>query len=248
MAKDITVKVTGQNPDGTFTIQTDAGNPFGGMAPTNTGIVPYGQMAPPQTAGYRATINGVSVVFASEAEALKADRAVRDMMESQSAPSLGGMRVGGLGTATSAGSNWLRTGAHAAEAVAGFLNGRNIRRKLGDFDEALSDGRVAREELDNLERAGKYSDLIPVLRRALLAERDATESSLSVLEDQLTAVDIQTGSGVAKVASDLLGDGGGSAVRGQEGGLGSALAVGAGGLGLGLLMSRDRDERRPRRR
>jgi hypothetical protein len=155
--------------------------------------------------------------------------------------------VGGYRTPlSSSGSSWLRTGAHAAEAVAGFLNGRNIRRKLGDFDEALADGRVAREELDALERGGKYPDLLPILRRALLAERDATESSLSVLEDQLTAVDIQTGSGVAKVASDLLSEG--SPLRGQEGGLGPALAVGAGGLGLGLLMSRDRDERRPRRR
>ena len=143
---------------------------------------------------------------------------------------------------------WLRTGANAADAVAGFLNGRNIRRKMEDLDDALLDSRDGRAELDNLERGGKYPDLIPVLRRLFLAERDATEASVSVLEDQLTAVDIQTGSGVAKVAADFISDRPGPAAGGGGDGIGTAIAVGGAGLGLGLLLSNNRDERGGRRR
>ena len=51
---------------------------------------------------------------------------------------MGGYGAGG-GTG---GMNWLRTGANAADAVAGFLNGRNIRRKLEDLDDALADSRA----------------------------------------------------------------------------------------------------------
>ena len=93
-----------------------------------------------------------------------------------------------------------------------------------------------------MERAGKFPDLIPVLRRLFLAERDATEASVSVLEDQLTAVDIQTGSGVAKVAADFLSDRPAGAATGGDG-VGTALAVGGAGLGLGLLLSNNRDAR-----
>ena len=128
---------------------------------------------------------------------------------------------------------------------------QDIRRKLDDLNDALADSSDARTELDNLERSGKYSDLIPTLRRLFLAERDATESSVSVLENQLTAVDIQTGSGVAKVASDLLGNNVPSPL-GETGGIGTAVAVGGAGLGLGLLLSGDRNSDRssdrPRRR
>lgn len=140
----------------------------------------------------------------------------------------------------------LRTGSNAADAVAGFLNGRNVRRKLNDLEDSLADSREARNELDALERGGKYADLIPTLRRLFLAERDATESSVSVLEDQLTAVDIQTGSGVAKVAADLLG--GTSTPNLTEGsGIGTTVAVGGAGLGIGLLLSNSRDSDRSRR-
>jgi len=249
MAKDITIRVTGQNPDGTLNVQQlDGGNPFM-SGQQNTSMVPYtgGAPATQQQGGYRATINGVQVTFASEADYLKADRALRDMIESNNVPSVGGMgsmpALGGGGT-----GRWLRTGANAADAVSGFLNGRNIRRKLEDLDDALLDSRDARAELDNLERAGKYPDLIPTLRRLFLAERDATEASVSVLEDQLTAVDIQTGSGVAKVAADFISDRPAPAAGGGGDGIGTAVAVGGAGLGLGLLLSNNRDDRGGRRR
>ena len=251
MAKDITIRVTGQNPDGTMTVQqVDGGNPFMTGQPQTTALAPYtppGQMtSPAQPGGYRATINGVQVTFASEADYLKADRALRDMIESQNIPSLGGMpAVGGGGGGGGGGRSWLRTGANAADTVAGFLNGRNIRRKLEDLEDALADSRDARAELDTL--TVKFPDLIPVLRRLFLAERDATEASVSVLEDQLTAVDIQTGSAVAKVAADFMSDRPASSAGGGDG-IGTALAVGGAGLGLGLLMSNSRDDRGGRRR
>ena len=253
MAKDITIRVTGQNPDGTLNVQQlDGGNPFM-SGQQNTSMVPYtgGAPATQQQGGYRATINGVQVTFASEADYLKADRALRDMIESQNVPSLGGIPSvgGGGGGAGGSGGRWLRTGANAADAVAGFLNGRNIRRKLEDLDDALLDSRDGRAELDALERGGKYPDLIPVLRRLFLAERDATEASVSVLEDQLTAVDIQTGSGVAKVAADFISDRPATPTAAGGGdGIGTALAVGGAGLGLGLLLSNNRDDRGGRRR
>jgi hypothetical protein len=250
MAKDITIRVTGQNPDGTMTVQqVDGGNPFMTGQPQSTALAPYtppGQMTQPaQQGGYRATINGVQVTFASEADYLKADRALRDMIESQNIPSLGGVPAVGGGGGGGGGRSWLRTGANAADTVAGFLNGRNIRRKLDDLEDALADSREARAELDTL--TVKFPDLIPVLRRLFLAERDATEASVSVLEDQLTAVDIQTGSAVAKVAADFMGDRPASPASGGDG-IGTALAVGGAGLGLGLLMSSNRDDRGGRRR
>ncbi len=250
MAKDITIRVTGQNPDGTMTVQqVDGGNPFMTGQPQSTSLAPYtppGQMtSPAQQGGYRATINGVQVTFASEADYLKADRALRDMIESQNIPSLGGVPAVGGGGGGGGGRSWLRTGANAADTVAGFLNGRNIRRKLEDLEDALADSRDARADLDTL--TVKFPDLIPVLRRLFLAERDATEASVSVLEDQLTAVDIQTGSAVAKVAADFMGDRPASPAGGGDG-IGTALAVGGAGLGLGLLMSNSRDNRGGRRR
>ena len=79
MAKDITIRVTGQNPDGTLNgQQLDGGNPF--MSQQNTSMVPYNPSAgvglPAQQGGFRAKINGVDVTFASEADYLNADRAL----------------------------------------------------------------------------------------------------------------------------------------------------------------------------
>lgn len=245
MAKDITIRVTGQNADGTLNVQqVDGGNPFS-TQPT-TGMVPYnpnaGAMQPATpTGGHRAKLNGVEITFASEADYLRADRALRELTEAQNVPQLGGRGSTG---------NWLRTGANAAEAVAGFLNGRNVRRKLEDLHDSLEESRELRRELDTLE--AKYPDLVPTLRRLFLAERDMTETSISVLEDQLTAVDIQTGSGVAKVAADLMGPssplgvGVGAGAGGEGSHLNTALALGGAGLGLSLLLNNDRRER-PRR-
>lgn len=254
MARDITIRVTGQNPDGTLNVQQvggDMGNPFMQQAAPGGAMVPYNPAAAAATAagGYRAKINGVDVTFASEADYLKADRALRDMAAANQIPTLGGSSASGGGP----GVSWLRTGGNAAQAVGAFLQGRNIRRKLEDLDDSLRDSKNAMVELDNIERTNPtLAPLIPTLRRLFNAERDATESSVSVLEDQLTAVDIQTGGGVATVAADLLpstpSGGLASGGGGGGGGLGStALAAGA-GLGVGLLLSGNNDRRSRRDR
>ena len=228
--------------------QSSSSNPFGGGSTQSTALT-----LPSQTQNMGVAIqlpNGTTVRVASESDGqlLKAWWQQQQQQQQQASLSLGTASSSSTPSATGGTSGWLRTGANAADAVAGFLNGRNVRRKLEDLEDALSDSRDARAELDTLERGGKYADLIPTLRRLFLAERDATEASVSVLEDQLTAVDIQTGSGVAKVAADLMG-GASPLLGGEGGGLGTAVAVGAAGLGVGLLLSNDRNsERRSRRR
>lgn len=245
MAKDITIAVTGQNPDGTINVRQvggETGNPF---MQQSQSMVPYnpngGVVAPAPTGGYKARIGNTEVVFASEADFLKADRELRDMMPSGgNSPMLGGLRTVGGGSGGM--QTWLRTGADAAGAIGSFLAARGIQRKIDDVNNALDDQRAAMNELDAMVAGGKYADLIPVLRRLAQAERDATESHLSAMNDEITALDIQTGAGVAGVVSNFVSgsDGGvGAGAFGGGGGMGTALAVGAAGLGLGLLASRD---------
>lgn len=225
--------------------QSSGSNPFGGGNQTTTALALPGQT---QNMGVALQLpNGTTIRVASESDG----QLLKSWWQQQQAQQQTSLQMGSSSSSGgSAGgiSGWLRTGANAADAVAGFLNGRNVRRKLDDLQDALNDSRDARAELEGLERSGKYADLIPTLRRLFLAERDATESCVSVLEDQLTAVDIQTGSGVAKVAADLMG--GTAPVLGADGGgLGTTVAVGAAGLGVGLLLSNDRNsERRSYRR
>ena len=244
MAKDVTVRVTGTNADGSINIQMpEGGNPFltpiqqGGMVPYN----PNAAMSSPST-GYRARINGQDINFASEADFLKAERLWQEASAAQSSiPSFGS--GGGNGRGTGA---WLRTGADAEAAVGAFLNGRAIRNKLTDLQDSLDDRKLAMAELDQLANNTKYAELIPVLQKALRAERNATESSIALLEDQLTAVDIQTGAGVAKVVGELWDGSGG---RSGSDSAGTLLGVGAAGLGLGLLFNNNNNnERRSRRR
>lgn len=257
MARDITIRVNGQNPDGTLNVSQvggDSGNPFGGGGTQSQSMVPYNPSAagvPAPTSGFRARIGNVDVAFASEADYLKADKALREMRQQEMIPTVGGYGGGGMGGMGGT-SGFVRTGANAAEAVGSFLAGRNIRRKVEDVQDAIDDSRAALAELDALAASGKYPELIPILRRAFTAERDATEAHLGAFEDQLTALDIGAGSGVAKVVADLVLDRPSSPMESQGGGIGTALAVGGAGLGIGLLLSRDsrdsRDDRRPRRR
>ncbi len=249
MAKDVTIRVTGTNPDGTINVQMpDGGNPFLGGGTQQTGMVPYNPSAnqPVQTGGYRARVGNAEVMFASEADFLKADKAWRDAMQEQgTTPTLGG----GGGRGGGGGLSWLRTGADAAEAVAAFLQGRNVRRTLDELQDALDDAKAARAELETLANSTKYAELIPILKKCLIAERNATEASTALLEDQLTAIDIQTGAGVARVAGDLYEGYSGRGGAGAGDSTGSMFAVGAAGLGLGLLFSNNRDNNsRSRRR
>ena len=245
MAKDVTVRVTGTNADGSINVQMPEGaNPF--LNPIQQGsMVPYNPSAgmTSLSTGYRARINGQDINFASEADFLKAERLWQEMSAAQSSiPSFGSGGGGGNGRGTGA---WIRTGADAATAVGAFLNGRAIRNKLNDLQDSLDDRKAAMAELDVLANNTKFVELIPVLKKLFLAERDSTETSVALLEDQLTAVDIQTGAGVAKVVGDLYQ---GGTARSYGGGSESLMAAGAGGLGLGLLLADNRDNRDGRRR
>ena len=248
MAKDVTIRVTGTNPDGTINVQMpDGGNPFLGGGTQQTGLVLANQTTQAvQTGGYRARVGNADVMFASEADFLKADKAWRDARQQPgTTPKLGG----GGGRGGGGGLSWLRTGADAAEAVAAFLQGRNVRRTLDELQDALDDAKAARAELETLANSTKYAELIPILKKCLIAERNATEASTALLEDQLTAIDIQTGAGVARVAGDLYEGYSGRGGAGAGDSTGSLFAVGAAGLGLGLLFSNNRDNNsRSRRR
>lgn len=231
MVKDATGSVGGG------TSMTDAGNPL--MSGASGGAMTVYQQ--PQQSTYPARLpNGQTIFFASEADYLKAQAWVQSMV--QTPVSMGAPQLGGSSAAAGGGSarGFLPTAADGAEAVAAFLQGRNLRRRRDDLLDSLDRHRDARVKLDAL--TNKYPDLIPVLGELFGAERDTTDASIATIEDTLTAVDIQTGAGVARVAGDLLSD------NPQMNFGGNGLAVGAAGLGLGLLLSNDRDTRGRRRR
>lgn len=238
MAKDITVRVNGQNPDGSMNISMPDGasNPFMAAGGASSAMVPYTPSPLAQNVGYRARIGNVEVMFASEADFLKADKAWREQLQVNNVPSLGGGQVGG-------GTNWVRTGASVAEAAGSYMTSRAIRKRITDLDDALEASRTAQANLASLTT--KYPDLVAVLSDAFRAERDATLAMVRLQEDQLLAVDIQTGAGVARAVSELW-DG---SSAGTSFGLGNSGVVAGGvGLGLGLLLSRDDNNRSRTRR
>ena len=248
MAKDITVRVTGQNPDGTMNIQQVGGgdgNPFAMTAPGAGGAMTTAQPA----GGFPVRINGVVINFQSEADALKAQNLLRDMQQNQipEISSIGGRSMGGGGGT----GGWIRNAADAASAAGAYLAGRGIRSKIEDARDAVADQNRAISELEGMQAAGKYTDLIPTLLRLARAERDATESHIDALGDQLTALDMTTGAGIAKITAEVVSNNYGS--NGNNGNNGNnALLLAGGGLGLGLLLGNNNDNgtdgRRRRRR
>lgn len=104
----------------------------------------------------------------------------------------------------------------------------------------------ARSQLDAL--ANKYSDLVPVLGVIFDRYRDENNTAISILDDEILALDIQAGAGLAETVSDFWETGNGNFNMGS--GTGAALAVGGLGLGLGMLLSnrgRSSGMRGPRR-
>lgn len=237
MAKDITVRVTGQNPDGTMNISVPDGtsNPF--MQSSQTAMVPYNPSPQAQTVGYRARMGSVEVMFASEADFLKADKAFRENMQVANVPVVGGVGMG------SGGNSMLRTGASIGEAAAAYYNGRAIRKRIDELELALDAQRRTQDALG--QYTVKYPELVPALVQSFQAERDATLAMARLLEDQLLAVDIQTGAGVARVVSEVW-DGNNNAANSMFGN--SSLMAGGVGLGLGLLLSRNDTKSRDFRR
>lgn len=253
MAKDVTISVGGRNPDGTYSATIggiDPTNPLlqAGSAPNaqTTAMMPWpAQPQPmPMPMPYRVQLGNQTISFASEADWLRMEQLIQQYRRPPT-PFVNARFEDMLPGSEESSNKFLRTGAHVAEAVGGFLRDRNVRRKLDDLNDALDRADATDDELSRFETANpSISPLLQILRRRFDAERDATEASLTALEDELLAVDIGTGAGVAKVVSDFMSDAPRRRMGSGESGIGTALAVGGAGLGLGLLLSRDSSRRR----
>ncbi len=196
-------------------------------------------------------INGRKVTFASEADAEVAGVAIGEMRGGGSGArelgygwNRGGGGGSGGGSSNNSGTRFLRGGADAAEAITGFFRGRNLRQKRDDLSRAITASNMARDKLAGL--SGRYADLVPVLMDCMQAESEVNAAAIGILDDQILGVDVQAGTGVARVMADLW-DGMSRDGGGGGGGNGfSTLAVGGLGLGLGLLLSsRSRRNDRP---
>ena len=236
IAKDVTFEVVGMNEDGTYNVRAvgGAGNPYaGGGSSPNLPAVTGG--------GYVAMINGRRVTFASEADAEVAGVALSEMRgggaglrELNSGWNRSGGMGGGMGSGSSSGLRFLRGSADAADAVTGFFRARNLYQKRDELFRAVAASNGARDKIAGLN--SRYPDLVPGLIDYMQAERDVNAAAIGILDDQILGVDVQAGTGVARVMADLWD---GMAREGQGGGGEgfSALVGGGVGLGIGLLLS-----------
>ena len=228
IAKDVTFEVVGQNDDGTYNVRAvgGGGNPYaGGGSSPNLPAVSGG--------GYVALINGRKVTFASEADAEVAGVAISEMRGGAGVRELNtGWNRGGGGSGS--GPRFLRGGADAAEAITGFFRGRNLRQKRDELCRAIAASSAARDKIAGLST--RFPDFIPGLIDYMQAERDVNAAAIGILDDQILGVDIQAGTGVARVMADMWDGMARDGMSGSGDGF-SALAVGGIGLGIGLLLS-----------
>ena len=217
-AKDVTFEVVNQNDDGSFTVRPVGGtsNPYaGGGSSPNLPAVTGG--------GYAAMINGRRVTFASEADAEVAGVAISEMRGGSSGArelNTGWNRSpGGSGS----GARFLRGGADAADTITGFFRGRNLRQKRDELCRAIDASNAARDRISGLST--RFPDIVPGLIDYMQAERDVNANAIGILDDQILGVDVQAGTGVARVMADLW-DGMARDGQGMSGDGFSALAVG----------------------
>lgn len=139
----------------------------------------------------------------------------------------------------------LDVGADVLQAAGGYLAGSKYNRLLQDLQqarEALLDAR------DQLQSATTDPAAHAPMLRALDAVVAYQDAAISVLNVQITAVDMMAGGATAKVVSRFMEGGAGGLMGGGGGGMGTALALGAGGIGLGLLLSGNGSNSTPSRR
>ena len=208
-------------------VAAETNNPFAGGGSTQTTAM----TVPPQPAvGYSVRLGntGPTVIFASEADYLKAEQWLRDQLQ-QNTPVLGGMR-----SSSGVPANWLNTAGDVISGLSNFFQDRGLRRKMEDIREAMGRSAEARDRLAQM--AADNPPQAPYLNQLLVfatAERDVNRAALAALDDQLTAVDLQLGGNVTRVLSDF-GFGQGGRRYGQGSDWAPLLAVG--GLGLGALL------------
>ncbi len=233
MEKSVKLKVVGKNPDGTLSALVDEGE---------MGSSSSSSMMPK----YRAKINGINVYFDSEADLLKADQMVREMggMGDEDTPELGrggGRMMMNRGGGVGARAGFFRTGGDVAQTIGAFLAGRGLRNKREDLDRNITEFDDARTQLDALQN--EYPKLVPVLGRILDRLREEQITAISILDDEILALDVAAGAGLANTVDDFWG--GSSDTRSEN--FGPAIAVGGLGLGLGLYLSNRNNRRRGRR-
>ena len=134
----------------------------------------------------------------------------------------------------------MDTAADAFQAVSGFLAGSKYSRMLQDMQDARAEVLDARDRIR--AESGTKAEFQAVLA---LAEAQLTyiDASISVLNTQITAVDMMAGGSAAHVVSKWFANG--SNTYGNGGGMGqgnNALILGGAGLGLGLLLSSNRND------
>lgn len=222
-------QVVSQNPDGTFVVREVEST---ALAPSSSNLPVLGHAG-----GFQARVGNRIVTFASEQDYQEAEMAWREMNMPQMG--MGGMGMGmGMGMMNrgrgGGGAGFLRTGADAAEAITGFFAGRNLRSKRDDLLSAIDAENAAKDKIAGM--SGKYGDLVPALLDWIASEQAVNASALSVLDDQIYALDMQAGIGVVRTMSDLWDGYNRNGGGGGEGAFG-AVAVGAIGLGIGFLLS-----------
>lgn len=242
--RDVTVRI---GADGQAQVLTDSGNPLNQGGVNSNAMVYSGGQPTAMAQGYRVPLpDGQYVTFATEADYLKANTYVRSLQQQTQS---GGQVLGGQqgpmlgGSSGSRAGDWLRIGGDAVETTTRFFQGRALERKLEDLDETFDRLTAAKTKLEGLRAS--HPDLVPILLEILDAEREATITGQEVIEDEISAVDLQAGAGVAKVVGGFL-DGSSQSSQGMS--TGSMLALGGGVLGVGLLASRGRSSSRRSRR
>ena len=211
-----------------------ADNPFGGGGSQSTALTLGNQNA---NIGRLVTLpNGTQIRVASDADAQLLDAWWQSSQRTQQ----GALALGGGGGASSSGggNRALQMAADGAQALSGFLAGRDLQGKVRDYDDAQEQLETLRQELARTTNPSGQQ-----LARLIELQQEVNETQAAVLETQITALDIQAGAGVAKVVGGFM-DGSGPSMGG---GTGTAVAIGAAGVGAGLLLSRDSRDRRRRR-
>lgn len=217
-----------------------ADNPFGGGggATQSTALALANQT---QSLGQLVTLpNGTQIRVASQADA----QLLNTWWQSQQQQQTQSLNLGGGGGSMAGGGSSgttraLEMAADGAQALSGFLAGRDIGQKVRDYDDA-------QEDLDRLrDEIGRSTTVTgQQMARFIELQQQVNDSQAAVLETQISALDIQAGAGVAKIVGRFMD---GSSSTGGGGGTGTAVALGAAGVAGALLLTRDSRDRRRRR-
>lgn len=219
-------------------------NPFGGGAGSSSGSQSTALTLGNQTQAVGRVVdlpNGTQIRVTSDADFQLLQAWWQQLQQQQRSSNLtlggivGSSSIGNTGGTTRA----LEMAADGAQALSGFLAGRDLSAKIRDYDDA-------QEEIDRLRDELSRTATITgaQLARFIQLQQELNDTQVAVLETQISAVDIQAGAGLARIVGKFM-DGSGSGMGG--GGAGTAIALGAAGVGGALILSRDSRDRRRRR-